>query len=139
MAIKISLIIRNYTTKDGKRKFTAAKARGEYLAALGLETNEATNYHVKFTQKSKVVLPTIEGIYDCSIIEEHEDSDYGPMKAWIDLRDEFKDNPVIRIDVDAPNQVTFEKKCDLHTIYNDSAKAVYDLKPMTVDETAKAE
>ena len=87
----ITFIIRKYVSKDGKRSFFGAKAKGKYLGDLELLTpkDDETNFIVKLTQDSGLALPQKEGIYSLSLAETDD--------AWIDKRPDFADKPTIRI------------------------------------------
>lgn len=76
--MKISIVIREFTTKDGTRKFTKASSKGKYLSGVNKlkpEIDNETNFDVRFTQGS-IALPIKEGVYDIEC-----------ESAWVDTRE----------------------------------------------------
>ena len=82
---KISVIVRNYKTKDG-RPFTKVSIGGKFINDVLAEENET--YQVKFTSKSAVKEPSEEGIYEVA---------FNDGEAWIDTREEFLEKHIFRI------------------------------------------
>ena len=78
----IKIIVRAYTTKEGKQ-FVKATAKGKFLPLALAE--EDVNYNIKFVGAS---LPTSEGIYEVA---------YEEGNLWIDQRAEFVDKNIVRI------------------------------------------
>ena len=82
---KISIIVRNYQTKDG-RTFTKLSIGGKFINDV--LADESQQYQVRFTNKSAVKEPSEEGIYEVAIND---------GEAWIDSRTEFADKHVYRV------------------------------------------
>ena len=82
---KVKIIVRNYEKKDGG-KFTKLSIGGKYINDV--LADETKNYQVKFTSKSAVKEPTLEGIYEVA---------FNDGEAWIDNRPENADKFIYRI------------------------------------------
>ena len=81
----IKIIVRNYTTKDG-REFNKATCKGQYLPIATAEVEK--RYNIKFTKKSLSPLPEKEGIYEVAF------EDNG---LWIDTRPECDGKDIVRV------------------------------------------
>ena len=82
---KISIIVRNYQTKDG-RTFTKLSIGGKFINDV--LADESQQYQVRFTNKSAVKEPTQEGIYEVA---------FNDGEAWIDSRPEVAGKFIYRI------------------------------------------
>ena len=84
------ILIKQYTTKDGTRKFTAANVKGSYLPE-SVKADAETWYKLRPVM---TMIPTEEGVYtvECE-------------KVWIDRRPEYKDKNIVRI----KGSITFTK------------------------------
>lgn len=113
---KFSCIIKNYSTKDGKRTFSAMSAKGKYLDGIAIKSSVPLNpeetYFLKFTQSSAQALPAVEGIYEVSVKNVHDGADFGNSEAWLDEREAESEAKIVRIKLDRC-EVSFEKKGEL--------------------------
>lgn len=91
MKKSIKVIVRSYTTKEGK-PFVKATAKGKYLPLALAE--EDVNYTIKFVGAS---LPTSEGIYEVA---------YEEGNLWIDQRAEYVEKNIVRV---KPSKCVFNK------------------------------
>ena len=84
------ILIKQYTTKDGTRKFAAANVKGRYLPE-SVKADAETWYKLRPVM---TMIPVEEGGYtvECE-------------KVWIDKRPEYKDKNIVRI----KGSVTFSK------------------------------
>lgn len=82
---KISLIVRNYETKDG-RTFTKLSVGGKFLPSVLAE--DSVSYRVSFNKNSPAQEPKEEGIYEVAFNE-------GDL--WIDTRPEYAEKHIVRI------------------------------------------
>jgi len=110
--IEFSCILKNYTTKDGKRSFGDISAKGKYLDNLDVKSsiplNPEQTYFLKFTQDSRQPLPVAEGIYNVQI----DDDGKQKTSAWLDERVESQGKNIIRIKTNS-DLVSFVKKSGL--------------------------
>ena len=84
------ILIKQYTTKDGTRKFTAANVKGSDLPE-SVKADAETWYKLRPVM---AMIPSEEGIYTV-----------GCEKVWIDKRPEYKDKNIVRI----KGSITFTK------------------------------
>lgn len=91
MKKSIKVIVRKYTTKEGK-DFVKCTAKGKYLP-LALVDDE-TNYNIKLVGQQ---LPQQEGIYEVA----YEDGD-----LWLDQRIAYAELNIVRV---KPSKVVFNK------------------------------
>ena len=82
---KISLIVRNYQTKDG-RTFTKLSVGGKFLPDVLAEDD--ISYRVSFSKKSAAEEPKEDGIYEVA---------YNEGDLWIDTRPEYAEKHIVRI------------------------------------------
>ena len=92
MKKSIKMIVREYTTKEGK-KFVKATAKGKYLP-LALVDDE-TNYNIRFI--GNVTMPQTEGIYEVA---------YEDDNLWLDTREGFANKNIVRVN---PSKIVFNK------------------------------
>lgn len=96
--MKLSAVVRKYTSKDG-RTFFAASSKGKFLAEvkkIDHPAEDETTFDIKIVAGTGA-LPQAEGVYEITC----ED-------AWKDTREEIK-FPTVRV----KGVSTSEKKCDL--------------------------
>lgn len=82
---KLSVIVRNYETKDG-RTFTKISVGGKFLPDVLAE--DEVSYRVSFNKKSPAEEPKNDGIYEVA---------YNEGDLWIDTRPEFIEKHIVRI------------------------------------------
>lgn len=82
---KISIIVRNFQTKDG-RTFTKLSIGGKFINDV--LADESVQYQVKFTANSQAKAPTEEGIYEVA---------FNDGEAWIDTREGYADKHLFRV------------------------------------------
>ena len=82
---KISIIVRNYQTKDG-RTFTKLSVGGKFLPDVLAE--DSVSYRVAFSKKSAAEEPKEDGIYEVA---------YNEGDLWIDSRPAYAEKHIVRI------------------------------------------
>lgn len=82
---KIKIIVRAYQKKDGGT-FTKLSIGGKFINDV--LADESKNYQVKFTSKSLVKEPVVEGLYEVA---------FNDGEAWIDTRPDQVDKFIYRI------------------------------------------
>lgn len=99
----IKVIVREYTTKEGK-KFITASCKGRYLPFATAEVD--TRYTIKFANGGAInSLPNKEGIYEIAYNDD--------KSIWIDKRPEVAPKHIVRVKVERilfkENLKTFEQ------------------------------
>ena len=82
---KLTIIVRNYETKDG-RTFTKLSVGGKFLPDVLAE--DSITYRVSFNKNSQAEEPKVEGIYEVA---------YNEGELWIDSRPEYAEKHIVRI------------------------------------------
>ena len=80
--MKIQVLVKEYLTKDGSRKFTTMSVKGEYLPAE-VKAESETWYRVRPVRS---YVPAEAGIYELTC-----------DKMWIDKRADFVEQNILRV------------------------------------------
>ena len=88
---QFTILVKEFTTKDGTRKFTTASVQGKYLPE-SVNAEAEKWYRVKPVQ---MMIPNQEGKYD--VICDN---------VWIDKRKDYVDKNIVRV----KGSISFNKK-----------------------------
>ena len=88
---QFTILVKEFTTKDGARKFTTASVQGKYLPE-SVNAEPEKWYRVKPVQ---MMIPSQEGKYD--VICDN---------VWIDKRKDYVDKNIVRV----KGSISFNKK-----------------------------